>query len=420
MATFWDHVEVSVRAGDGGNGLVSFRRALGEARGGPDGGDGGDGGSVVLAADSGVNTLAEFGRKRRFAAKPGTPGGKGKRHGKSAAGLVLRVPIGTVVREGDGAVADLTESAERATVARGGRGGFGNAHFTSSKRQAPRQAEKGEPGEERELTLELKLVADVGLIGIPSVGKSTFLRAVSAARPKVADYPFTTTVPQLGIAQAGGDRLTVADIPGLVEGAHRGKGLGDAFLRHVERTKVLIHLLDATREDPAGDYRTIRRELVSYAKSLQRKPELVALNKTDTMPEADAKRLAADLSKRLKRPVYPVSAAAGTGASGLLSEAATVAKRHRTAKAKTVPRLTVSELAPETISVKKTDGTFEVRGPRLERLARQTEFDNPEAAERFWWTARRHGLDGRLEKLGAAVGAPIRIASIELEWPGPS
>ncbi|MDP4000196.1 MAG: GTPase ObgE [bacterium] len=435
MATFWDHVEIGVQAGDGGSGLISFRREWGEAKGGPDGGDGGSGGSVVLVADSGVNTLAEFGRKKRHAAKNGTAGGKGKRHGKSADDLLLHVPVGTVAREGregkggeSGRIlADLTEPGEQAVIARGGRGGFGNAHFTSSRRQAPRQAEKGEPGEERELELELKLVADVGLIGIPSVGKSTFLRSVSAARPKVADYPFTTTVPQLGIAQSGGDRLTVADIPGLIEGAHQGKGLGDAFLRHVERTKVLIHLLDATREDPAADYRAIRHELASYAatsaKSLPRKPELIALNKSDTLPEAEAKRLAEDLSKRIKRPVHPVSAAAGKGISGLLNEAAKVAKRQRNAgtKTKAVPRLTLSELAPGAIAVQPgPKGTFEVRGSRLERLAKQTDFENPEAAERFWWTARRHGLDDRLEKLGAEADAPLRIAGVELTWPGPT
>ncbi|HEY8108418.1 MAG TPA: GTPase ObgE [Patescibacteria group bacterium] len=418
MATFWDHVEVNVKAGAGGNGLVSFRTARGESKGGPDGGDGGDGGSVVLEAGTGVTTLAEFARKRRFAAGNGTAGGKSNRHGKTADDLVLSVPTGTIAREGDAVLADLTAPGERAVIARGGHGGFGNAHFTSSRRQAPRQAEKGEPGEERDLTVELKLVADIGLVGIPSVGKSTFLRAVSAARPKVADYPFTTTVPQLGIAQVRDDRLAVADIPGLIEGAHQGKGLGDAFLRHVERTKVLIHLLDATRDDPAADYRAIRSELTAYAKPLGRKPELVALNKADTLPEADAARLAADLSKRLRKPVRAISAATRSGVTEVLTEAATIAKRQRPRKAKSVPRLTLAELAPGAISVRQSEGGFVVGGSRLERLAKQTDFDNPEAVERFWWTARRLGLDDRLEKLGASGGAKLRVAEVDLVWPG--
>ena len=418
MATFWDHVAVRVKAGAGGNGLVSFRREWGEAKGGPDGGDGGTGGSIVLVADPGVNTLAEFGRKKQFQAKGGAAGGKGKRHGKSADDLVLKVPLGTIARESETVLADLTEPGETATAAKGGIGGFGNAHFTSSRRQAPRQAEKGEPGEERELTLELKLVADIGLIGIPSVGKSTLLSVVSAARPKIADYPFTTTIPQLGIAETGGDRLTVADIPGLIEGAHQGKGLGDAFLRHVERTKVLIHLLDATREDPAADYRTIRKELSSYAQSLRRKPELIALNKIDTLPQAEAGRLAAKLAKQLKKPVHPVSAAAGSGIKPLLTEAAQVAKKQRPKRTKAVTRLTLAELAPDAIAIKQIGTAFEVTGSRLERLAKQTDFENPEAVERFWWTARRQGLDGRLEKLGATPGATLRIASHELDWPG--
>ncbi len=421
MATFWDQVDIDVRAGKGGDGLISFRHARGESRGGPDGGDGGDGGSVVLVADPGINTLAEYARKKTFAAKAGASGGKGKRHGKSADNLVLKVPVGTVVRESDALLADLDEPGARTVVARGGAGGYGNAHFTSSRRQTPRLAERGEPGEAKRLELELKLVADIGLVGVPSAGKSTLLSRVTAAKPKVADYPFTTTVPGLGIAMTGGQRLVLADIPGLIEGAHRGKGLGDAFLRHIERTKAIVHLLDVTAEDPAADYRSVRKELTAFDRTLARKPEVVALNKVDTLTEEAAAEAAKSLSRRIRKPVCAVSAAAGTGVDALLTEAAALAKRHRAkARKEPVSRIGLAELAPRSLSVEPDGDGFIVRGPRLERLASQTDFENPEAVERFWWTARRLGLDTRLEKLGAGPGATLTLAGRTLSWPGPS
>ena len=418
MATFWDQVEIDVCAGSGGDGLISFRRERGESRGGPDGGDGGAGGSVVVVADPGATTLAEYARKKSFAARNGTPGSKGKRHGKSADDLLLRVPVGTVVRDGARVLADLTEPGARQMVARGGIGGFGNAHFTSSRRQAPRLAERGEPGATGHLGLELKLVADIGLIGVPSVGKSTLLARVTAAKPKIADYPFTTTVPGLGIATIGGERLVLADIPGLIEGAHHGKGLGDAFLRHIERTRAVIHLLDATADDPAADYRSIRAELAAFDAALAKKPQVVALNKTDTLPPSEAAASARKLSRRIGRTVTPVSAVSGMGVEGLLKEAAVLAKRYRPPKRESPPRIGLAELAPNALSVESRDGGFSVRSARLERLAKQTDFESPEAVERFWWTARRLRLDDRLEKLGGAPGAKIFIAERTVSWPG--
>lgn len=418
---FWDSVEITVRAGDGGNGAVSFRTSRGESRGGPDGGDGGDGGSVVLRADPALNTLVDYARQRAFSAPSGKPGEKGRRHGKSAEELELRVPVGTTVYENQGMVADLATADRRVVVAKGGRGGFGNAHFTSSVRQAPRQAELGEPGQERHLRLELKLVADVGVVGIPSAGKSTLLSRVTAAKPKIADYPFTTTVPQLGIATVDGYSLVLADVPGLIEGAHAGKGLGDAFLRHIERTKVIIHLLDATRPDPVADYLHIRHELESFDDSLRTKPEVVALNKADALDRELKRLIQEDATRRLGRPVHLVSAVSGLGLTALLRAVRKLVKDHQPAKPPDeAPVFTLADLAPNAVSVKRRGRGFVVNGAKLERLASQTDFSNPEAAQRFWWVFQRLGAGKQLEKLGARPPAAVTVADRSLAWPGSS
>lgn len=416
---FWDNVEISVKAGKGGDGLVSFRHERGQSLGGPDGGDGGDGGSVVIEADSSFNTLADYARQREFAAKNGSGGGKANRHGKTADDLILKVPVGTLAFEGDRQLADLAESGASFRVARGGRGGFGNAHFTSSVRQSPRQAELGEPGERRDLKLELKLVADVGLVGLPSVGKSTLLARLTAATPKIADYPFTTTVPQLGIAKVDDSTLVLADIPGLIAGAHKGKGLGDAFLRHIERTKVIVHLLDATAKDPVAEYETIRNELESFSSSLVTKPELIALNKSDTLDDELKKLLTEDVARRLGRPVELISAVSGDGVEHLLRAAAVLSARHRPEPDATpAPVFTLADLAPQATSVKTEGAAFRVSGRKIERLAAQTDFDNPEAAERFWWIFGRMGAGKQLEKLGARPAATIKVGEAKLSWPG--
>ncbi|MSU76391.1 GTPase ObgE [Patescibacteria group bacterium] len=414
---FWDNVDISVTAGNGGNGLVSFRRERGEAMGGPDGGDGGDGGSVVIVASGDENTLANYARKKEFKAVSGKPGGKGRKHGKSADNLQLKVPIGTVVYEGDRAIADLTNDGQEANVAKGGQGGYGNAHFKSSVRRAPRHGELGQPGASADIRLELKLVADIGLVGIPSVGKSTLLSRITSAKPKIADYPFTTTIPQLGIAQVDDKRFAVADIPGLIEGAHQGKGLGDAFLRHIERTRVIIHLLDATVPDPVADYRTIRKELESYSPELSKKPEIVVLNKIDAVAKADRPTLKKDVEQRLGQSVQLVSAVSGEGIPELLRAAGKLASATKPpVVADAMPTFTVDELAPRAVSVTKDGDTFKVSGPRLERLAQQTDFENPGAVRRFWWIANRMGVPKRLEKLGADKNATISIAGKKIAW----
>jgi len=279
---FVDEVEITAKAGDGGNGIVSFRRERYISKGGPDGGDGGNGGSILLQASRNENTLANFRFQKERKADDGMPGGNAKKHGKNGDDLVVYVPIGTQARVGKKIIADLVTDGQQEIIAKGGRGGFGNAHFTSSTRQAPRVAEKGERGEKITLVLELKSIADVGLVGLPNAGKSTLLAAITSARPKIANYPFTTLEPHLGVAKvAKHTELLIADIPGLIDGASRGKGLGDEFLRHVERTQILLHVIDAYTEDIVTAYLTIQRELRHYTVDLTKKPQIVALTKID-------------------------------------------------------------------------------------------------------------------------------------------
>src|SRR6478672_8096103 len=289
---FLDEAKVYVRSGDGGNGCVSFRREKFIEFGGPNGGDGGKGGDVILQAVDGLNTLIDYRYQQHFKAKNGG-GGMGKdRHGANGDDIVLKVPAGTQVYEEDGEtlLADLTDVGQRAVIARGGKGGFGNAHFKSSTNRAPRHANPGQPGEELTIRLRLKLIADAGIVGLPNAGKSTFLAAVSAAKPKIADYPFTTLHPQLGVVDSDGREFVLADIPGLIEGAHEGIGLGDRFLGHVERCGALVHLVDATGANAGADYRTVRRELAAYGEGLAEKTEIVALSKVDAVDEAALKK----------------------------------------------------------------------------------------------------------------------------------
>lgn len=414
---FWDSVEIEVIAGSGGSGAVSFRTALGEAKGGPDGGDGGDGGNVVVVADRNLNTLVDYARTRVYKASSGEPGAKAKRHGKSADDLVLRVPVGTMIVEGERVLADLANEGAKHVVTEGGRGGFGNAHFTASTRQTPRHAELGEPGEERHVKLELKLVADIGLVGIPSVGKSTLLSRYTAAKPKIADYPFTTTVPQLGIVTVDDARLVMVDIPGLIEGAHQGKGLGDAFLRHLERTKVILHVLDATTIDPVADYVKIRHELESFSLALVDKPELIAINKSDTLDEEMKALLVEDARQRLGQAVYLISAVSGDGLQAVLREAAKQVKGiQETNETSPMPVFTLEDLAPQALTIQKDGKKYIATGARIEQLATQTDFSNHQAAERFWWIFKKFGGEKRLEKLGATPGDTIFVGSKKIAW----
>ena len=317
---FLDEAKVYIRSGDGGNGCVSFRREKFIEYGGPNGGDGGNGGDVVAETVNGLNTLIDYRYQQHFTAKNGR-GGMGKdRHGANGADMVLKVPIGTQIYDDDGEtlLADLTEMGQRVVLAHGGNGGFGNARFKSSTNRAPRHANPGQPGTELTIRLRLKLIADAGVVGLPNAGKSTFLAAVSAAKPKIADYPFTTLHPQLGVVDVGGREFVLADIPGLIEGAHEGVGLGDRFLGHVERCRVLLHLVDGTGEDAGVAYKTVRVELAAYGHGLTEKPEILALSKSDAMSADEIKQQAARLKRAAKKTPLVVSAVSGDGVAEVL------------------------------------------------------------------------------------------------------
>ncbi len=316
---FLDEAKVYIRSGDGGNGCVSFRREKFIEFGGPNGGDGGKGGDVIALAVEGLNTLIDYRYQQHFTAKNGRAGMGKDRHGANGADAVLKVPVGTQIYEEDGEtlLADLTTAGERVVLAHGGNGGFGNARFKTATNRAPRHANPGQPGTELTIRLRLKLIADAGIVGLPNAGKSTFLAAVSAAKPKIADYPFTTLHPQLGVVDVDGREFVLADIPGLIEGAHEGVGLGDRFLGHVERCRVLLHLVDGTGDDAGAAYRTVRNELLAYAHGLADKPEIVALNKADALDPDAVKQQVARLQRAAKKTPLVISAVSGDGVAQL-------------------------------------------------------------------------------------------------------
>ncbi len=319
---FLDEAKIFIKSGDGGDGCVGFRREKYVEYGGPNGGDGGRGGNVVVECVDGLNTLIDFRYRQHFKAPRGRPGGGQNRTGPSGQDVILKVPVGTQILEDDKQtlIADFTHVGQREVLARGGDGGYGNTHFKSSTNQAPRRADPGWPGEERWVWLRLKLIADAGLVGLPNAGKSTFLAAVSRARPKIAGYPFTTLHPNLGVAAVDGDELVIADIPGLIEGAHEGAGLGMRFLGHVERCRVLLHLVDGTEEDVAACYQTVRRELAAYGAGLDAKPEIVALNKCDALTGDVVEERQTALAAAVGRPVAVLSGAAGIGVKTVLGK----------------------------------------------------------------------------------------------------
>jgi GTP-binding protein len=330
---FLDEAKVYIRSGDGGNGCVSFRREKFIEFGGPNGGDGGKGGDVIAQAVDGLNTLIDYRYQQHFKAKSGRAGMGKDRHGASGDDIVMKVPAGTQIYEEDGEtlLADLAAVGQRVVLARGGNGGFGNARFKTSTNRAPRHANPGQPGEERTIRLRLKLIADAGIVGLPNAGKSTFLAAVSAAKPKIADYPFTTLHPQLGVVEIDGREFVLADIPGLIEGAHEGVGLGDRFLGHVERCRVLLHLVDGTGEHAGVAYKTVRAELEAYGEGLAEKAEIVALNKADALTPEQLKQQVARLKRAAKKTPLVISAATGTGVPEVLRALAKVIGAARTA-----------------------------------------------------------------------------------------
>jgi len=422
---FLDRVKIWVRAGSGGDGAATFRQEAHVPRGGPDGGDGGRGGSIHLRVDPGQTTLRDFRFKHHFRADSGGRGEGSRRHGKAGRDLILDVPPGTAIYDDESGalLADLVATGQQAMVARGGRGGLGNKHFTTSTHQAPKHAQKGEPGQELWVRLELRLIADVGLVGLPNAGKSTLLAALTAARPKIADYPFTTLEPNLGVMDLGMEdqRLpTIADVPGLIEGASDGAGLGHAFLRHVERTRVLVHVVDGAGRDPEWDYDVIRTELAAHDPALLDKPILVAFNKLDLPAAADAWPAFRAARRRDGQPVVGIAAAEGLGIdelraalAGLLPSAAAMAEPPEPAGV-VVHRIGGMS---DTFSVERDgDGSFRVRGRRIERIAAQTNFDVEESAERFQRDLARLGIDAELRRAGVVAGDVVRFGAVELEW----
>ncbi len=419
---FIDEAKIYVKAGDGGNGAVAFRREAHVPRGGPSGGNGGKGGDVYLEADTQANTLIAFTYKMHFKAADGSHGGGKNQTGASGEDLVIRVPVGTVAYEIESGmlVADLIEPGQRVLVASAGRGGRGNWAFRSAVHQAPRIAENGEPGEERTLRLELKLLADVGIVGIPNAGKSTLLSRISAARPKIADYPFTTLEPNLGVVLIDSRDMVWADIPGLIEGAHEGAGLGVKFLRHIERTRLVVHLLDGMRIDPLGDYTVVNQELELFNTLLADKPQIVVVNKMD-LPDVQARwpGLAAGLKQRGVPEPLAISAVSGEGVQVLLRRAADTL-----AELPPPPRLEdVQPLSPPTreedmsFSIERDmDGAWRVRGRRIERIVKMTRWEYYDAVMRFQRILRALGITDALTARGVQPGDTVRIGDKELEW----
>jgi GTP-binding protein len=426
---FVDTAKVSISAGKGGDGFVSFRREIYVAKGGPDGGDGGKGGDVVFVAASGLNTLIDFRYKPELKATPGQAGSKVDRHGANGESLYIKVPMGTIVRKGGKIIAEIIENGQEVVIAKGGDGGFGNAHFKSSVRQTPRMAEKGEMGEMFEAELELKLLADVGLIGFPNAGKSTFLSVVSNARPEIADYAFTTLTPNLGVADIDDGSLLIADIPGLIEGASEGKGLGVSFLRHVDRTAVLLHLIDAYTDDIAKAYQTIRGELAKYSLDLTDRPEVIALTKIEGLDDDIIKmQIEAIEVVAGETPIFAISSVAHRGLTEVL----------RTLRQKVVEARQVIELVDdedegiETISLSKDkiaeawtvertedeDGNinFRVIGDKIEKFARRTTFGNYEAENRLRDIMKKLGIAHELRRRGAEGESVIHIGDNEFTF----
>ncbi|MEO8252242.1 MAG: GTPase ObgE [Chloroflexota bacterium] len=429
---FADQVRIFVAGGSGGDGSTSFRREAHVPRGGPDGGDGGSGGDVVLEVDAGMTTLGDLRHERHHRAKPGGRGAGRKAHGKNAPDVVLCVPPGTVVRtapEGD-AVFDRAESTligelmapgERLVVARGGRGGRGNVHFVSATHQVPRHAQKGEPGEARWLELELKLIADIGLVGAPNAGKSTLLAALTAATPEVADYAFTTISPNLGVIELDDERRAViADLPGLIEGANEGRGLGHAFLRHAERTRVLVAVVNGASVDPVAEWRAVANELGAHDPALLLRPMPMVVTKQD-LPEVHARWSAVRSALRADGAApIPVSAQAGTGLRELraalqaaLDEAEGGSAADPSLVAVRLHRFDPLDAGWQVIA--EADG-LRVRGRRIETTASRTDFANEESRDRFQRTLERMGIDAELRRQGARSGTMVRIGAVELEW----
>lgn len=418
---FYDQARIYAKGGDGGNGIVAFRREKYVPEGGPSGGDGGNGGNVIFESDEGLRTLVDFRYQRHYKADRGEHGQSKNMHGANSADKVVRVPVGTVVKDGDTGefIADLTKHGQRELIAKGGRGGRGNARFASFTNKAPGFAEKGEPGEERWVSLELKLLADVGLIGFPSVGKSTLISVVSAAKPKIAEYHFTTLTPNLGMVRVDDGRsFVMADIPGLIEGAHSGAGLGHDFLRHVERTRVLVHVLDISGSegrDPLDDFEIINRELALYNPVLAKRPQIIAANKID-LPGAEENLVRLKESLGQNYEIYPMSAAIAEGVNPLvyrlaamldtIEEVPELIEAERVVRVSNEPRFTIQQ----------EDGVYVVSGKEIERHFAMTDFNNDDAIKRFQRIMKLMGIEAELRRQGVKEGDTVRISELEFDF----
>jgi len=417
----FDTVEIFVEGGKGGNGVVSFRREKYVPFGGPDGGDGGGGGDVVVEADPSVTDLRLFGRKRRYEAGNGGDGRGQKKHGKNGKTLILRVPVGTIVYEEDVVrgktfVADLENPGDRVVVATGGKGGKGNTHFVSSINQAPRIAQSGEAGEEKSISLEMRLIADVGILGYPNVGKSTLLAGASAAEPKIASYPFTTREPVLGVVEVGQKIAVLAEIPGLVDGAHLGRGLGHDFLRHIGRTKILIHLIDGSSASPVEDMVKVNAELELYDSSLASKQQIVAVNKID-LPQVQARldEIRDAFGSVGTSPLF-ISAATGEGVTHLMIETVNMLSQVGETDKRVPRKVFRPQPRDEGVQVHKEEETFVVVSPELERIVARVDMSIPQVRWQFDRELTRLGVRKALDKAGVKPGDRVRCGVLEWEW----
>jgi GTP-binding protein len=417
---FVDQARIYIKGGDGGNGMVAFRREKYVPMGGPAGGDGGRGGHVIFEADENMGTLMDFKYKRNFKASRGAHGQSKNMHGAGGEDMIVHVPVGTIIKDDESGdiIGDLAIAGQQVVAARGGRGGRGNTRFANATNRAPSLSENGEPGEEKWIRLELKLLADVGLVGFPNAGKSTLISRISSARPKIADYPFTTIVPNLGVVQTRSrDSFVVADIPGLIAGAHTGSGLGHEFLRHIERTRVLIFVLDTAQtegRDVLEDYHTLRRELEHYRPELLSRPFLIAANKMD-LPEAEEnlKRLEQEFGEFL----YPISAATGQGTDRLVEKSWELLQQVPVAEMQNINEPVIRRFEEEEpFNIVNVNGVYEVSGKRIEKLMTMTNFGSDEALQRFQRTIAHMGLEEALRKKGIKEGDTVRIKDIEFEY----
>lgn len=421
---FTDYAKITIKSGNGGNGAATFRREKYVAAGGPDGGDGGRGGSVIFFVDPDMNTLLDFRYKKSFNAENGQNGSGGNCYGKSGQDLYIGVPRGTIIKDAqtEKIVADLSDENQKELVLQGGRGGKGNAHFATSTRQAPRFSQDGEKGAEKELILELKLLADVGLLGFPNVGKSTFLSRVTSAKPKIADYHFTTIIPNLGVVKSiYGDSFVIADIPGIIEGASQGVGLGIQFLRHIERTRLLLHVIDVSGvegRDPVQDFYTINEELKQYSKKLSNRKQILVANKADIIQDEEGYEQLKQLAEKEKLEIYKISAVTGEGIDQLMNRVVEVLKELPKEELIQVEEKIVYTLdeKKDEFTVKKEGEEFIVEGPAAERLMGRINIGDNESMHYFQKSIRELGIEDKLRQMGIKEGNTVKILEWEFEW----